>query len=505
MEKRLRDVIANITVLSQTWDEKLANITINQIAYDSRMVQPGSLFVAVRGYKEDGHSYIQEALARGAQAVVLDRPEVQLPPAVVRILVPDSRAVLPDLAAAFYDYPSRKLKVVGITGTNGKTTTTFLSESIFQAAGYKTGLIGTVENHVGDQVLPVERTTPESVDVEKLMWQMVENGVTHVAMEVSSHALALGRVKNIEFDVAVFTNLTQDHLDFHGTLDNYRQAKAQLFAQLGQTGSKGGPRTAVLNADDPSSKEMQAATSANVLTYAVHSPADITADDIEIRVQEAAFTLKTPVGQKRVHLHTTGLFSVYNALAASGVGLCQGVDLDTIAAALQDMPGVPGRFEQVKCGQDFAVIVDYAHTPDGLENILRTAQEFAAGRIILVFGCGGDRDRTKRPIMGRLGVEYADKVFITSDNPRTEDPMTIIAEIEAGAKQAAGAKGSYCLIPDRRQAIFAALEEARPQDIVLIAGKGHETYQILGKKTIHFDDREVVREYFKELKGSCSR
>ncbi|MGI6128647.1 MAG: UDP-N-acetylmuramoyl-L-alanyl-D-glutamate--2,6-diaminopimelate ligase [bacterium] len=505
MMKKLREILADTTVLSQNLSEQSADMPINQIAYDSRLVQPGGLFVAVRGYKTDGHIFVHQALKRGAKAVVVDRPEVEVPPGVVRILVPDSRAALPDLAAAFYGYPSRQLKVVGVTGTNGKTTTAFLSEAIFKAAGYKTGLIGTVENHVGDQVLPVERTTPESVEVEQLLWQMTQSDVTHTAMEVSSHALDLGRVKNIEFDVAVFTNLTQDHLDFHGTLDNYRQAKAQLFAGLGRTTNKTGQQVAVLNADDPSSKAMQAATSANVLTYGINNAADITATEVKIKVQEAVFTLRTPVGQQRVSLHTTGLFSIYNALAACGVGLSQGIELATIVAALETMPGVPGRFEQVKCGQDFAVIVDYAHTPDGLENILTTAREFATGRVMLVFGCGGDRDRTKRPVMGRMGVEYADKVFITSDNPRTEDPKAIISEIETGAKEAGSAHGSYSLIPDRRQAIYAALKEGKRGDVVLIAGKGHETYQILGQETIHFDDREVVRDFFKELGSPCSR
>lgn len=499
MSKRLQELLSETAVLTLDFNGAPKNLTIDQIAYDSRLVQPGSLFVAIRGFKQDGHDFIPEALARGACAIVLDRPEIELPPGAAKVIVPNSRVALPDLAAAFYDYPSRQMKVVGITGTNGKTTTAFLSESIFQAAGFKTGLIGTVETHIGTQVLPVERTTPESLDVEHLLWQMVQNHVTHVAMEVSSHALDLGRVKNIEFDVGVFTNLTQDHLDYHKTLDNYRQAKAMLFAQLGNMGSKSKPCTAVLNADDPSSATMKSVTSADILTYGIRNKADITAENIEIKSQEACFTLKTPIGQRKVRLHTTGLFSIYNALAACGIGISQDLGLDIIASALENMPGVPGRFEQVKCGQDFAVIVDYAHTPDGLENILKAAQEFASGRIILVFGCGGDRDRTKRPIMGRLGVEYADKVFITSDNPRTEDPVAIIADIEAGAKSAAEGRKSYCLIPDRRQAIHAALKEAQAGDVVLIAGKGHETYQILGSETIHFDDREVVRDYFKEL------
>lgn len=505
MFKTLPELLAETVVLSLDWNGLSQDSNIHQVAYDSRGVKPGGLFVAVRGFKHDGHRFIPEAVAQGARAVVLDRPEIELPVGIAKVLVPNSRAALPDLAAAFYDHPSRKLKVVGVTGTNGKTTTAFLSEGIFQAAGFKTGLIGTVENHVGARVLPVERTTPESVDVEHLLRQMVNDGVTHVSLEVSSHALDLGRVKNIEFDVGVFTNLTQDHLDYHETLAKYRLAKAQLFAQLNKVTSKGGPKRAVLNADDPSSAAMQAATSAPILTYGIKNQADITASQIEIGAQGACFKLETTVGTREVKLHTTGLFSVYNALAACAVGISQGVELDVIVTALEHRPGVPGRFEQVKCGQDFAVIVDYAHTPDGLENILKAAQEFAAGRIILVFGCGGDRDRTKRPLMGKLGLEYADLVFVTSDNPRTEDPAAIIADIEAGIKETTAAKGSYSLITDRRQAIYAALTEARTGDVVLIAGKGHETYQILGEQTIHFDDREVVRDYFKELNQSCSR
>lgn len=498
MEKRLKELMEETPVLEISGLEPGEDLPLTQIAYDSRRVEPGALFVAVRGFKQDGHFFLPEALARGARAVVVDRPEVEVPPGIVRILVPNSRQALPDLAAAFYGRPSRHLRVVGITGTNGKTTTAFMSEAIFRAAGHRTGLIGTVENHVGPEVLPVERTTPESLDVEELFYRMVQAGVTHVAMEVSSHALELGRVKNIEYDVAVFTNLTQDHLDFHQTLDNYRRAKARLFEQLSLPGTKAGPRTAVINADDPSGEAMRRATSARVLTYGIEQAADIRAEEIDIQVQSVEFTLRTPAGTERLKLHLTGLFSVYNALAACGVGLAQGIPIATIKAALEGLPGVPGRFELVKEGQDFAVIVDYAHTPDGLENILKTAEEFARGRIILVFGCGGDRDRTKRPIMGRLAVEHADLTFVTSDNPRSEDPLAIIREIEAGILSAGQAKGEYRIVPDRREAIRQALAAARTDDVVLIAGKGHETYQIVGDRTLPFDDRVVAREFLQK-------
>jgi UDP-N-acetylmuramoyl-L-alanyl-D-glutamate--2,6-diaminopimelate ligase len=505
MEKKLRELIAATPVLTLEGLEPAADVTVNQIAYDSRRVEPGGLFVAIRGFRQDGHLYLPEALARGARAVVVDRPEVSVPPDIVKVVVPDSRQALPDLAAAFFGYPSRRLRVVGVTGTNGKTTTTFMSEAIFRAAGHKTGLIGTVENHVGDEVLPVERTTPESLDVEELFYRMTKVGVTHAVMEVSSHALELGRVKNIEFDIAVFTNLTQDHLDFHQTLDNYRRAKARLFEQLDRLGAKAGSRTAVINADDPSGEAMRRATSQRILTYGVREEADIRAEDVDIKAQGVAFTLRTPIGTERVRLRFTGLFSVYNALAACGVGLAEGISLATIKAALEGLPGVPGRFELIQEGQDFAVIVDYAHTPDGLENILRTAKEFARGRIILVFGCGGDRDRTKRPIMGHLAVRYADRVFITSDNPRSEDPLAIMQDIEAGARAEEGSSGKYILIPDRREAIREALAEARADDVVLIAGKGHETYQIIGDRTLPFDDRQVAREFLREMTGKCGQ
>ncbi|HHY92357.1 MAG TPA: UDP-N-acetylmuramoyl-L-alanyl-D-glutamate--2,6-diaminopimelate ligase, partial [Firmicutes bacterium] len=384
MTKTLRELIKNVPIVRLEGLAPEADVPISALAYDSRRVQAGGLFVAVRGFRQDGHFFLPEALARGARAVVVDRAEVEVPPGIAKVVVADSRRTLPDLASAFYDYPSRQLRVVGVTGTNGKTTTVFMSEAIFRAAGYRTGLIGTVENRVGSEVLPVERTTPESLDVEELLRRMVDAGVSHAAMEVSSHALELGRVKNIEFDVAVFTNLTQDHLDFHQTLDNYCRAKAKLFEQLSRPGSKSGERTAVINADDPSGEVMCQATTAEVLTYGIRRPADVRAADIDVGLQGVEFTLHTPVGRERLCLHLTGLFSVYNALAACGVGLAQGVSLPLIKQALEGLPGVPGRFELIKEGQDFAVIVDYAHTPDGLENILRTAEEFARGRIILV-------------------------------------------------------------------------------------------------------------------------
>ncbi|HKM39756.1 MAG TPA: UDP-N-acetylmuramoyl-L-alanyl-D-glutamate--2,6-diaminopimelate ligase [bacterium] len=499
MEKRLACLLEETTVLDLDLNGRPAEMAIGQVVYDSRKVQPGDLFVAVPGFQHDGHEFIAEAVAKGAAAVVLERSTMELPIGVAKVVVPSSRLALPNLASAFYGYPSRKMKIVGVTGTNGKTSTTFLCDAIFQLAGFVTGLVGTIENRVGGKVFPGERTTPESVDIEELLWKMVNDKVTHVSLEVSSHALDLGRVKNIEFDVAVFTNLSQDHLDYHKNLTEYRLAKAKLFSQLDLAAAIKSPKTAVLNADDESSSVMKAATSAPILTIGIDNKADISASQIQIGDQNAVFQLKTPTGTRKVRLHTTGLFSVYNALTACAVGLSQSLDLDLIVTALENMPGIPGRFEQVRCGQQFTVIVDYAHTPAGLENILKTAQRFARGRVILVFGCGGDRDRTKRPLMGQLAVRYADLVFITSDNPRTEDPAIIIDQIEEGIKKLPGNHRAYTRYIDRREAIYAALAEAQTDDVVLIAGKGHETDQVLADKVIHLDDREVVRTYFKEL------
>jgi UDP-N-acetylmuramoyl-L-alanyl-D-glutamate--2,6-diaminopimelate ligase len=471
-----------------------------RVVYDSRQVTPGSLFVAVPGFRQDGHQFIDEAVAAGAVAVVVEHP-VHVPPAVAVLQVPSSRRALSALAARFFDYPSRRLQVVGVTGTNGKTTTTHLIRAILQLHGRSVGLIGTVRNYVGQRSLPVTHTTPEGPDLQELLYQMVTEGDQVAVMEVSSHALTLDRVADVEFDVAVFTNLTQDHLDFHQSLDEYRDAKGRLFTMLGCDPHKTGPKVAVLNSDDPASAEYRNRCRVPVVTYGVRDPQSMVR--AENPVGDAGGTdirLVTPWGERQVHLGLAGRFNVYNSLAAAAACLQMGVPLDTVARALADMRGVPGRLEPVVEGQPFGVFVDYAHTPDGLANVLAAARELTHGRVIAVFGAGGDRDRTKRPKMGEIAGRLADLSIITSDNPRTEEPAQIITDIEQGI--ATVAPGRYELVEDRTAAIDRALELARPGDVVIIAGKGHETYQIFRDRTIPYDDREVARSRLRRMLGA---
>lgn len=478
-----------------------AEVEITCLAYDSRRVRPGGLFVAIKGFVHDGHEFVPDALSRGALAIVSEA-EISVPSGVTLVRVKDSREALALLSAQFYGWPARNLRMIGVTGTNGKTTTTNLIRRLLQAAGHRVGLIGTINNYVGDEVLPVERTTPESLDLQELLSRMVQAGCSHAVMEVSSHALELKRVLGCKYDVAVFTNLTQDHLDFHKTLEMYRNAKARLFENLGREigvgpglyPSGGSGQTAVINLDDPSGRIMAERTRARVITYGVDRPADIRASSIKVGSQGVSYHLATPAGEANLELRLTGRFNVYNSMAAVGAALAEGVDLNTICTTLESIAGVAGRFEAVDLGQDFGVFVDYAHTPDGLENILQTAREFARGRILLVFGAGGDRDRTKRPIMGELAARYADFSIVTSDNPRSEDPEAILRDIEVGVRRVIQDPGRYRLEVDREKAIEEAINMARKDDVVLIAGKGHETYQIFRDRTIRFDDREVAGE-----------
>jgi len=476
------------------------NIELRGIHYDSREIKPNYLFLCVEGFNMDGHQFIPQAVERGAKVVVVQK-EVDVPEGVTIVKVPDTRKALPLLASQFYDHPSRKLGVVGVTGTNGKTTTTHLIENILRATEKKTGLIGTVHNKIGDKILPVHRTTPESADLQELMAEMVEEGVDYAIMEVSSHALELHRVDSCEYDIAVFTNITQDHLDFHKDIDSYLASKAKLFTQLGTKifgNTKKQEKVGVINLDDPHSHILLEQTSVKVLTYGIEKAADIRAFDIQVTLKGLTFRVSTPLGELQLILNLTGLFNVYNSLAAIGAAIALGVSLDDIKKGLEGIKGVAGRFELVDEGQSFAVVVDYAHTPDSLENILKTAQSFVQGKIISVFGCGGDRDRTKRPIMGKIGTIYSDYSIITSDNPRSEDPRQITADVEVGAKEGGGA---YEVLVDRREAIAKAISLAKKDDMVIIAGKGHETYQIFRDETIHFDDREVAEEFLRGLKG----
>lgn len=464
-----------------------ATIDIKGISYDSRKVEKGFLFAAIKGFAADGHDFIAQAVQRGAAAVLVERA-IPVPPDIRRVLVGDTRLAMALLSSHFYGNPSQKLNLIGVTGTNGKTTTSCLIAEIMKHSGRRVGLIGTIANKIGERELPVSHTTPESADLQSLFFEMVQEGMDTAVMEVSSHALSLKRVAGCEFNGAVFTNLTQDHLDFHGDMEGYLAAKALLFKEMGQ-GNKPGPKFAVINADDGAASSILAAAGVPVITYGIINNADVMARDIKLGFRGASFRVTGNLGELQLSIRLTGMFNVYNALAACAVGLAAGVPKQLVAAALETVKGVPGRFELVERGQDFAVIVDYAHTPDGLKKVLNTAAEISTGRVISVFGCGGDRDRTKRPLMGGIAARHSDLPILTSDNPRTEDPLQIIDEVEKGILEFLK-PGSYLVLPDRREAINRAIKEAKPGDVVLIAGKGHEDYQILGTKKIHFDDRQ---------------
>ena len=490
MTKRLEELAALLPGARIMGD---AQTEITSIERDSRRAREGTLFACIVGAHVDAHSFIPDVARAGARAVLTERASVDVPVGVAVLYVPNLEKALDTIVPFFYDYPACAMRVVGITGTNGKTTTSYLVRAILRHAGHRVGLIGTIQAMIEDEVLPTSNTTPDIIVLQQMLAEMRTRGMDTVVMEVSSHALALGRVAGIEFDTAVFTNLTQDHLDFHKTMENYARAKAHLFELVSAPGAKEG-KTAVLNADDAASETMRAYTRCPIITYGVDHPADLTAQDVQLACDGMELTLMHG-GKRLFHLHTgiTGLFNVHNVLAAVGASLAEQVAATDIAAALTAFTGVPGRFELVREGQDFAVIVDYAHTPDGMENVLRTARAVTKGHIIAVFGCGGDRDRTKRPIMGRIGAEMADIAILTSDNPRTEDPAAIVDEVERGVLPVIGDK-PYEKIVDRRTAIFHAIGRAQAGDTVVILGKGHETYQILKDGTIHFDDREQARE-----------
>ena len=490
MTKRLEELAALLPGARIVGD---AQTEITSIERDSRRAREGTLFACIVGAHVDAHSFIPDVARAGARAVLTERSSVDVPAGVAVLYVPNLKKALDTIVPFFYDYPARAMRVVGITGTNGKTTTSYLVRAILRHAGRRVGLIGTIQAMIEDEVLPTSNTTPDIIVLQQMLAEMRTRGMDAVVMEGSSHALALGRVAGIEFDTAVFTNLTQDHLDFHKTMENYARAKAHLFELVSASGAKEG-KTAVLNADDAASETMRAYTRCPIITYGVDHSADLTAQDVQLACDGMELTLMHG-GKRLFHLHTgiTGLFNVHNVLAAVGASLAEQVAATDIAAALTAFTGVPGRFELVREGQDFAVIVDYAHTPDGMEHVLRTARAVTKGRIIAVFGCGGDRDRTKRPIMGRIGAEMADIAILTSDNPRTEDPAAIVDEVERGVLPVIGDK-PYEKIVDRRTAIFHAIGRAQAGDTVVILGKGHETYQILKDGTIHFDDREQARE-----------
>ena len=468
-----------------------ANIT--GITYDSRQIQSGWLFVAMQGGAFDGHKFIDSAIRSGAAAIIAERdvPGVSVP----CVVVPDGRKAMGEISAPFFGYPSRKLKLIGVTGTSGKTTVTHLIQSIFNASGRPAGLIGTLGARIGDELLETKHTTPESVDLQRMLAHMVDRGVQVVAIEASSHGLFQGRTMGCEFDCGVFTNIARDHLDFHGTVEAYLDAKLILFRDYPKKSAKA--FHAVINADDTAYDKVCKATHGSVLSFGVDHREQLGATNIKVTDHSVEFDMTFEQHVMPVRLEIGGFFNVYNALAAAAAAKELGLDWDTIVRGLAFAHRVPGRFESVDCGQDFGVIVDYAHTPDELENVLQTAKGLTKNRLIAVFGCGGDRDKGKRPIMGRIGVNLADLAVVTSDNPRSEDPEAIIADVLTGISE--GERSRVTIQPDRRKGICAAIAMAQPGDVVVVAGKGHEDYQIFADRTIHFDDREVARESLTDL------
>ncbi|HEY5626818.1 MAG TPA: UDP-N-acetylmuramoyl-L-alanyl-D-glutamate--2,6-diaminopimelate ligase [Nitrospira sp.] len=472
---------------------------VTAVTDDSRAVVPGSLFVAVKGERVDGHDFTLQAVQAGAVAIVAQGSVES--GSVPLVLVCDSRKALGLIGSRFHGDPSAQLTMVGVTGTNGKTTTTYLCKALLEGIGRRVGLIGTVAYQIGAETMPASHTTPGALELQGVLAKMKQVGLNSVVMEVSSHALAMERTAGCEFDVAVFTNLTQDHLDYHRTMEEYFQAKLRLFTGLGG-GSKTGQR-AIVNMDDPYGSKIRAACRVPVWGYGIRNRTELHAERVRLSMNGTTFTAATPAGTVEIESQLVGEHNVYNLLGAIGVALCAGATCEQVREAVAQVANVPGRFERVTAGQDFTVVVDYAHTEDALFRLLTAAQAVKTNRIITLFGCGGDRDRGKRPKMGRVAVEYSDVVVLTSDNPRTEDPMAILQEVEAGVREALQSQSQveYHLVPDRRDAIAAAVRLARTGDIVLIAGKGHEDYQIIGTKKVHFDDREVAREAIQQMRN----
>ncbi len=472
------------------------DVEIAAIHYDSRQIGRGDVFVAIKGATTDGHKYINAAVTKGAKVVVVE-DDTAMPDSffmhtgAVKIVVPDTRKALARMAANYFGHPAQKLTLIGVTGTNGKTSTTYLIKAILEAQGWRAGLIGTVEYQIGDEILPPTHTTPESLELNKLLATMVERGCKAAVMEVSSHALTLHRVAGINFRAAVFTNLTQDHLDFHRTMDNYFHAKKILFDELSSDA------VAITNSDDPRGKAIVANTAVSIFTYGTSDTAQVRASDVQVSLSGSQFTVTYQQQPRPVHTPLIGRFNVQNALAAYATGVALGFDRKTIEEGIARVKAVPGRFQHIASPEGWIAVVDYAHTPDALAHCLRTIHDIMGedrrGRIITVFGCGGDRDKGKRPLMGRVATELSDVTVITSDNPRSERPEAILRDIQAGCVPG---KTVHTEV-DRRKAIAFALGMARAGDVVLIAGKGHETYQIVGDRRVHFDDREEIESFIR--------
>ncbi|CQR47794.1 UDP-N-acetylmuramoyl-L-alanyl-D-glutamate--L-lysine ligase [Paraliobacillus sp. PM-2] len=475
------------TIPQYQGNKSIPSIEIKGITIDSRKVQQGYLFFCIEGYTVDGHDFVNQAIENGAVAVIAQKQVASY--TVPVIYVKDTVKALGYIANAFYDYPTQRLELIGVTGTNGKTSVTNLINEMLQVNQNITGLIGTIEMKIANQSYPVANTTPEISFLQQSFKQMITEGVDTAIMEVSSHALELGRVNGCDFDIAVFTNLSQDHLDYHGTMNNYFSAKSRLFQQLGNTYYKDKPKYAVINVDDVYGPEFMHATVQPVITYGIDKLADVHAKNITLHASGSTFVLETFKGDIEINSKLMGKFSIYNMLAAASVALLKGISLTTIKYVLEHTSGVSGRFEPIQVGQSFGVIVDYAHTPDSLQNVLETIKEFSQGKIYVVVGCGGDRDKTKRPLMAEIACKYADQAVFTSDNPRSEDPQAILEDMIRNLNIT-----NYQLEVDRKKAIEKTVALANGNDMILIAGKGHEAYQIIGNDTLPFDDREVAAE-----------
>lgn len=466
------------------------NIDIQGIQHDSRKISKDNMFIAIEGFTVDGHSYIDEAIGKGANCIVVQKDVKIDKDDITLIKVDDTIEALAKFSSKYFSEPSKELDLIGVTGTNGKTSTTYLIKSIFDKNYEKAGLIGTLGSIIDDNVVDIKNTTPESLTIQEHLRKMVDVNIGYCIMEVSSHSLDLKRVEYMDFQVGIFTNLTEDHLDYHITMENYYNSKLKLFNRT--------KKYNIINGDDPFGRRMldDINISIPIITYGIEKNWDVYATDVNCYIKGVNFTLNTPKGSVPINLNLLGRFNVYNALAAASCGIAYNVDLPSIKMGIESVVGIKGRFEIVPVDEDFSVIIDFAHTPDGLEKVLTTIDQFAEGRKVVIFGAGGNRDRTKRPIMGETVAKHADLCIVTSDNPRFEDPDEIIKDIIVGVEKA---KGKYIAITDRKEAIEFALLNAKPKDIILLAGKGHETYTIIKDKIISFDEKQIVLDILKNL------
>lgn len=462
-----------------------SNIDVKDICCNTNEVKEGSLFFCIEGYKTDGHKYAEKAVDNGAKAIVIDK-DVEVNGDVTKIYVDDTRIAMAKMSSNFFSNPSKNLSIIGITGTSGKTTSTYMLKSILEKYNKKTALLGSINNIIGNKSVKSKNTTPESLDLQRMFKEMADEGVKNCVMEVSSHSIALNRVYGIHFDSGVFTNLSQDHLDFHKTMENYFQTKLKLFDNCSH---------AVINIDDEYGKRAVKLIKNDIITFGLSNDADVRADNIELTQNGSTFDLNYKDEKVKINILLPGKYNIYNALSCGAAAISIGVPLNIIKEGLEALDKVPGRSEKINTNRGFNIIIDYAHTPGEIENILKTTREYAKKRLVIVFGCGGDRDKTKRPIMGEIAGSLSDFCVVTSDNPRSEEPEKIIEDILPGVKKSGC---DYVKITNRKEAIKYAILNAKKDDVIVIAGKGHENYQILKDKTIHFDEREIVQEILKE-------